>query len=329
MKINKPLQNLLFLAVTMLSITPLEATIQNSLKTLNQQLARLQQQLTDLANGLNSLKQQLAIDRTIADQNTYTHIKKWGQTISYPDQQTLRYAATTLTLSQKLNRMANIPISLGYYRTPYAIFYNLITIVPHVNVITKIPESIRTHLTGKSIILNSLIIGPSFFWDEDKSLTKTTGLKPNTPFNIIFHEIMLQHKDRTKDFNIACPMGIFSPNGIQPYDLLFNQLSAISVYWHNAYSPNNARFGLIPTRTISSFWYVGINPETNTAYVLPILCLATFEALEVVNRVFLTNPTVDDIFTQLNQITLPGNTEDQSCFNEFIETIQDICSVKE
>lgn len=69
------------------------------------------------------------------------------------------------------------------------------------------------------------------------------------------------------DFNDPIDMGLFIPDGIsyvaenQSNSMAFDQLKTQNVYWHNALSPNNARFKIDMNRNLSSFWAIAISPN--------------------------------------------------------------------
>ena len=79
-------------------------------------------------------------------------------------------------------------------------------------------------------------------------------------YNMVFHPWARIWMEPQKLFNIKkMPMGIFSPNGVQPAaakSIAFGQLTPQNVHVHNgngkalAYSPNNARFTVSSNRDI-------------------------------------------------------------------------------
>jgi len=96
-------------------------------------------------------------------------------------------------------------------------------------------------------------------------------------FNIAYHPVLSNWLRKPtiaandgfplKEFKAAIPMGIFGLNGIQGLSMAANSLTPTNVHFHNAFSPNNARFRIDPQNAAASFWSAAIAPNNKAAVI--------------------------------------------------------------
>jgi len=102
---------------------------------------------------------------------------------------------------------------------------------------------------------------------QNKTINQQIQAQRNS-FNIMYHPALsywmrnpglaANNGFPTNNFNIATPMGIFDVNGVQGQSISVDSLKPASVSFHNAFSPNNARFVIDPQNAVASFWSAAV-----------------------------------------------------------------------
>jgi hypothetical protein len=203
------------------------------------------------------------------------------------------------------------------------------------------PNEFILELKKRNTFVNAVILG-----DRVKSGGKIENGPANGIYNMRYHSWVALSQNYTQaraphdpnvfhmfkipDFNIPIDMGFFSPRGVMhlaenPANTIsLNQLKEQNVYWHNALSPDNARFKIDTNKDLSSFWAVAISPNKQHINVTYFLIANTDRMSIVLQSILSSSNNLAQLANYLPSFKIKYNwvsNEDFQTLSTWVNTI--------
>jgi len=172
---------------------------------------------------------------------------------------------------------------LGFYRKRFKndwyLFFSRLLLVQFDPIVywNFLPSSVQNVLknVNRCFIRGAIVIDVKIKSEDEDTVARKSRL-----VNLLYHSWVGEIMGKKGNFEIDIPMGIFEPNGIEPYTqekfdvpdkygkrrvdkrigISFGELGKQRVHEHGAYSPDNARFVVSSNRNIATFWSVAVYP---------------------------------------------------------------------